>query len=77
MEAARHQRKNLALAISIAAMALPLAGCNDPPDTATVEQSYGASPELPAPQSSLIPTIHVATATSWPSGAREEKTNGT
>src|ERR1700712_337886 len=69
-------RKNLILAISIGAMALPLAGCNDPQDTATAEQSYGASPELPAPQSSLIPTINVATATSWPSGGKPTAANG-
>jgi glucose/arabinose dehydrogenase len=69
-------RKNLILAISIGAMALPLAGCNDPQDTATAEQSYGASPELPAPQSSLIPTINVATATSWPDGAKPKAADG-
>src|ERR1700712_5002870 len=69
-------RKNLILAISIGAMAVPLAGCNDPQDTATAEQSYGASPELPAPQSSLIPTINVATATSWPSGAKPTAADG-
>lgn len=69
-------RKNLILAISIGAMALPLAGCNDPQDTATAEQSYGASPELPAPQSSMIPTINVATATSWPDGAKPKAADG-
>lgn len=52
------------------ALLLPLAGCNDPQDTKTAEQSYGTSPELPAPKSSLIPTINVATATSWPTGAK-------
>jgi glucose/arabinose dehydrogenase len=69
-------RKNLILAISISAMVLPLSGCNDPQDTKTAEQSYGASPELPAPQSSLIPTINVATATSWPNGAKPTAANG-
>ena len=69
-------RKNLILAISVSAMALPLTGCNDPQDTATAEQSYGASPELPAPQSSMIPTINVATATSWPNGAKPKAADG-
>src|SRR6195952_4937854 len=69
-------RKNLILAISIGAMALPLTGCNDPQDTATAEQSYGASPELPTPQNSLIPTINVATATSWPDGAKPKAADG-
>ena len=58
------------------ALLLPLAGCNDPQDTRTAEQSYGASPTLPAPQSSLIPTINVATATSWPAGGKPVAASG-
>src|ERR1043166_2050229 len=69
-------RKNLVLAMSIAAMALPLAACNDPQDTATAEQSYGASPNLPAPQKSWLPTVNITTATSWPSGAKPKAANG-
>src|SRR4051812_14024996 len=69
-------RKIWLLAISIAALALPLAGCNDPQDTKTAEQSYGASPTLPPPQSSLIPTINVATATSWPAGGKPTAAGG-
>jgi glucose/arabinose dehydrogenase len=69
-------RKNLVLAMSIAAMALPLAACNDPQDTVTAEQSYGASPNLPAPQKSWLPTVNIATATSWPSGAKPKAANG-
>jgi len=34
-----------------------------------VEAGMGPSPTLPPPRSSLIPTVHVATATGWPSGA--------
>ena len=45
-------RKIPVLAMSIVALALPLAVCNDPQDTATAEQSYGPSPTLPAPQQS-------------------------
>ena len=69
-------RKNLMLAMSIAAMALPLAACNDPRDTATAEQSYGASPTLPAPQQSWIPTVNIATATGWPAGAKPKAAGG-
>ena len=69
-------RKNLLLAMSIAAMALPLAACSDPRDTATAEQSYGASPNLPAPQKSWIPTVNIATASSWPSGAKPKAADG-
>jgi glucose/arabinose dehydrogenase len=69
-------RKNPGLAMLIGALLLPLAGCNDPQDTKTAEQSYGASPALPAPRSSLIPTINVATATNWPSGGKPTAANG-
>ena len=69
-------RKKLLRVLLVGAMVLPVAACNDPQDTATADKSYGASPELPAPQSSLIPTINVATATKWPSGARPTAANG-
>src|SRR5258708_30916879 len=61
-------RKNPVLAMLIGALLLPLAGCNDPRDTATAEQSYGPSPDLPAPQKSWLPTVNVATATGWAEG---------
>jgi hypothetical protein len=34
-------RNHLLLAISIGALALPLAGCNEPPDTAVADQTFG------------------------------------
>ena len=69
-------RKNLLMAMTIGAMTLPLGACNDPQDTVTAEQSYGTSPSLPAPQTSLIPTVNVAKATGWPSGARPTAASG-
>ena len=69
-------RKNLLMAMTAGAMTLPLAACNDPQDTVTAEQSYGASPSLPAPQTSLIPTVNVAKATGWPSGAKPTAASG-
>ncbi len=69
-------RKNLLMAMMVGTMTLPLAACNDPQDTVTAEQSYGASPSLPAPQTSLIPTVNVAKATGWPSGARPTAASG-
>jgi glucose/arabinose dehydrogenase len=60
----------------MAALALPLAACSDAQDTATAEKSYGASPTLPAPQQSWIPTVNIATATSWPDGAKPKAANG-
>jgi len=37
----------------------------------------GANPELPAPATSLIPTVNVATATGWPPGAKPIAASGT
>jgi glucose/arabinose dehydrogenase len=69
-------RNQLLLAISFGALALPLAACNDPQDTVTADQSYGAAPTLPAPQSSLLPTVNIASAKGWPSGAKPTAANG-
>src|SRR3979490_253828 len=69
-------RKNLGLAIAIAAMALPLAACNDPQDTVTAEQSFGPSPTLPEPQQSWLPTGNIATATGWAAGDKPKAANG-
>jgi glucose/arabinose dehydrogenase len=69
-------RNHLLLAIAIGALALPLAACNESSDTAVAEQTFGPSPTLPAPQSSLIPTINVAPATGWPQGGKPDAANG-
>jgi glucose/arabinose dehydrogenase len=69
-------RNHLLLAISVGALALPLAACNESSNTAVAEQTFGPSPALPAPQSSLIPTIKVAPATSWPQGGKPTAANG-
>ena len=63
-------RNKVLVAISMGALALPLASCNDPRDTVTAKQSYGASPVLPAPEKSWIPTVNVANATGWPAGGK-------
>ncbi len=69
-------RKNILLAIGVAALALPLAACNDPKDTATVAQSYGPSPTLPPPEHSWIPTVDIASVNRWPDGAKPTAANG-
>ena len=69
-------RNHLLLAISIGALALPLAACNEASNTTVAEQTFGPSPTLPAPQSSLIPTIDVAPATGWPQGGKPTAANG-
>jgi hypothetical protein len=63
-------------AIGIAVLSLALAGCNDPQDTVTAEQSFGPSPILPAPQHSWMPTVNVATAVGWPAGGKPTAANG-
>ena len=69
-------RNHLLLAISIGALALPLAACNEPATTASAEQSFGPSPILPAPETSLITTVNIATATGWPAGGKPVAANG-
>jgi glucose/arabinose dehydrogenase len=69
-------RKNILLAVGVAALALPLAACNDPKDTATVAQSYGPSPTLPPPEHSWIPTVDIASVNRWPDGAKPTAANG-
>jgi glucose/arabinose dehydrogenase len=68
-------RNKLLLAISIGALALPLAACNEPSTTAA-EQTFGPSPTLPAPQSSMLTTVNIATAVGWPSGGKPTAANG-
>jgi glucose/arabinose dehydrogenase len=69
-------RNHLRLAICAGALALPLAACNEPPNTAVAEQTFGPSPTLPAPESSMLPTVNVAKAVGWPSGAKPTAANG-
>src|SRR6059036_101586 len=69
-------RKNIHLALCVGALALPLAACNDPKDTATVAQSYGPSPTLPPPEHSWIPTVDIASVNRWPNGATPTAANG-
>jgi glucose/arabinose dehydrogenase len=68
--------RNHLLTICVATLALPLAACNEPSDTAVAEQTFGPSPTLPPPQSSLIPTINVAPAKGWPPGGKPAAANG-
>ena len=69
-------RNKFLLAMYVAALAFPLASCKDPQDTVTAEQSYGASPTLPPPQSSILPTVNIAPAKGWPPGAKPVAANG-
>jgi glucose/arabinose dehydrogenase len=69
-------RNHLLLAICVGALVLPLAACNESSNTAVAEQTFGPSPTLPAPESSMLPTVNVAKAVGWPSGAKPTAANG-
>ena len=62
--------------IILVVFATAFAGCGETarqPFTAGV----GPDPSLPAPNHTLIPTVHVASATGWPSGAAPRPAAGT
>jgi glucose/arabinose dehydrogenase len=68
-------RNKILLVMCVGTLVLPLAAC-DEPETATVQQTFGPSPTLPAPQKSWLPTVNVATATGWPAGGKPTAANG-
>ena len=55
--------------------ALCLAGCGDEA-TLPVAAGTGASPELPAPVETVLPTVQLARAVGWPDGAKPKAANG-
>jgi glucose/arabinose dehydrogenase len=59
----------------LGAAALTLAACNDQSTVASGED-FGPQPKLVEPKSSLLPTINVAKATSWPDGAKPTAASG-
>jgi glucose/arabinose dehydrogenase len=61
------------LAAALLALALPACA-----DTSRIPESAqtGPNPELPAPQSSLIPTVKIAPAKGWPQGATPKAAPG-
>ncbi len=54
---------------------LLLAGCGESA-TLTVKQGQGSSPELPKPNKTLIPTVNIAKASSWPLDATPVAASG-
>ena len=57
------------------AIFLGVAGCGDMAKL-PVEAGSGPNPVLPAPETSLIPTINIATAKGWPAGAAPVASSG-
>jgi glucose/arabinose dehydrogenase len=69
-------RNKLLLAVCAGALTIPLAACNEQSTTAAAEQTFGPSPTLPAPQSSMLATVNIAKAVGWPSGGKPAAANG-
>ena len=63
---------NFLLAAAAAALAAGCAGSADQP----VSVGYGRSPDLPKPQTALIPAVNVAEATGWASGETPRAADG-
>ncbi|WP_018508992.1 PQQ-dependent sugar dehydrogenase [Thiobacillus thioparus] len=59
----------------IGAAVLALAACNEMA-TLPVSAGTGPHPTLPPPQQTLIPTVHIAPANGWPSGAAPQAAAG-
>jgi glucose/arabinose dehydrogenase len=65
------QRPTIKLMTHLTTLACALALTACATDKAmTIDAGSGTTPVLPKPESSLIPTVHVATATGWPEGAK-------
>ena len=63
------------LSILATAALLVLAGCGDK-STLPAGAGVGPAPQLPAPKSSLIPTVDIAPAKGWPEGAKPQAAQG-
>ena len=57
-------------------IALALAGCGETAKL-SVNDGTGATPQLPTPNKTLIPTLNVAKAVGWPDGAKPQAAAGT
>ena len=53
----------------VAIASLALAGCGESAHLA-VQQGMGPRPQLPPPNTTLIPTVHIAKAIGWADGAK-------
>jgi glucose/arabinose dehydrogenase len=60
---------------SVLAMLLVLAACGDVAQLPE-EATWGATPKLPSPQQSLLPTMHIAAAQAWPAGEQPRSAQG-
>ena len=63
------------LPLSLLAMACSACAADTPAPAGAV--GYGPNPQLPAPESSLIPTVNIAKAVGWPAGGKPQAAAGT
>ncbi|MBK1842574.1 sorbosone dehydrogenase family protein [Azospirillum sp. YIM B02556] len=70
-----HSSTRLAFLLSATVAVLSLAGCGDQASL-PVSAGTGPNPTLPAPKSSLIPTVNIADAIGWPQGAQPVAAQG-
>jgi glucose/arabinose dehydrogenase len=68
-KAMRRPPSKLSTPIIAAGCALALGACATQ-KAMTIDATSGTAPVLPKPERSLVPTVHVATATGWPQGAK-------
>ena len=73
-----HKRSALSFAVLLA---VTVAGCTMPGESnrapvASPASSVGPTPSLPAPESTLLPTVKIAEATGWPKGSKPMGANG-
>ena len=71
MVSSKHVRRSVALAAVASGLACGSSA------RLPVEEEIGPAPALPAPSTSLIPTVNIAEAKGWPSGARPQGAAGT
>ena len=62
-------------ALSVASLALFLAGCGDSANLPE-QAAIGPNPPLPEPNKTLIPTVNIAVAKGWPSGQKPTPASG-
>lgn len=70
-----HSTTRLAFMLSATVAVLSLAGCGDQASL-PVSAGTGPNPTLPAPKSTLIPTVNIAEAIGWPQGAQPVAAKG-
>jgi len=70
-------RALIAAGAMIGILSVNFAAARETPAAEPPATEYGPSPVIGAPEKSLLPTLHVAKAIGWPSGAKPVAASGT